>query len=570
MFRDKLKTIFFSPAVKDLLAWAKPVRLPIFVICLFSVFSTVGNLTLTMVTKGLVDGACGHDREAMLRCGVALASIMLLLRGMHIVSGRYSAKVNGEYLRELRTSVLRRLLRRQYTGLDGYHSGELVNRFFSDISVVKDGVMGIIPSVVSMAVSLIGASAILFSMDWRFLLLMALAAVVGAVMIVAFKVPMKERHKKKQEAQDRLHAFIQESLENLRIIKASGSEGRTDRRAWLKQTDFLNVQMDNSYFSIWMNTGISMVFQISWLVCMLWGCFGIYQGKMSYGSLAAILQLVNYVQGPIAGAAGVAAQAYGTVSSAERLKEILDLPDDTQREDGDAAGLYEQLQAIRFRDVTFAYENETILEHLDCEIRKGDFVALTGESGGGKSTMFQLLLGLYQPDSGSLKLVTGDGVIPEDQTRALLGYVPQGNYLFSGTLRENLTMFTDGASDEEIMEAADTACIGAFIRGLENGLDTELGERGLGLSEGQAQRIAVARVLLSKAPILLLDESTSALDEQTEAELLENISKLKNKTCIIVTHRRAARQICDYRLHLENKTVRRITERGETDNEVEI
>ena len=202
-----------------------------------------------------------------------------------------------------------------------------------------------------------------------------------------------------------------------------------------------------------------------------------------------------------------------------------------------------------------------MLEHVNCSIRPGDFVAVTGVSGGGKSTLFQLLLGIYQPCSGRLCFCFNNDSGPAAQetasrkTRALFAYVPQGNTLFSGTLRENFAMFTDGVTDEEIWQAARLACIDHLIAELEDGLDTVIGERGIGLSEGQAQRVAIARALLSKAPILLLDESTSALDEETEAKVLENISSLKDKTCLIVTHRAAAIRICDYRIHIETGKV---------------
>ena len=184
-------------------------------------------------------------------------------------------------------------------------------------------------------------------------------------------------------------------------------------------------------------------------------------------------------------------------------------------------------------------------------IRRGDFVAVTGRSGGGKTSLFQLLLGIYRPTEGRVLFVSGQDTYRASRgTRELFAYVPQGNTLFSGTLRDNLTMFTDSATDEKMDLAIRTACLEELVE--EIGLEARLGERGIGLSEGQAQRVAVARALLSDAPILLLDEATSALDEATEAKLLRNISALRDKTVIIVTHRRAALAICNSRLHIED------------------
>jgi len=298
-------------------------------------------------------------------------------------------------------------------------------------------------------------------------------------------------------------------------------------------------------FSFWMNNSMGLVFELSWLFCMIWGCINIYHGKLTYGSLAAMIQLIGRIQGPIANALSMASQAYGVTSSAERLLELTDLPDEEETQK------LPDFDEIRMDNITFKYDDgvEEVLQSINWTIRKGDFLALTGMSGGGKTSLFQLLLGIYKPTSGRLDFVLGDTVVPASRgTRSLFAYVPQGNTLFSGTLRDNLTMFTDSATDEEIDRAVKAACIDHVVEDI--GLDAVLGERGVGLSEGQAQRVAVARALLTGAPILLLDEATSALDEKTEAKLLENISKMRDKTCIIVTHRRAALNICDYALHI--------------------
>lgn len=219
-------------------------------------------------------------------------------------------------------------------------------------------------------------------------------------------------------------------------------------------------------------------------------------------------------------------------------------------------------------NVSFAYEKDTdpVLHRASCTLHAGDFAAITGISGEGKTTLFRLLLGVYQPNSGSLELrfreAGHERTVPVGvETRKLFAYVPQGNTLFSGTLRENLTMFAQNADDSQIREAVRVACVDELVDSLPEGLDTVLGERGVGLSEGQAQRIAIARAILTQASILLLDESTSALDEGTEAKLLTNLSRLPGRTCLIVTHRKAALEICDTCIHVERGalTVRRLT-----------
>lgn len=350
-----------------------------------------------------------------------------------------------------------------------------------------------------------------------------------------------------QEAEAKLHASTQESLENIRLIKASVSEERALDTMDEYREKLAGEQLRNGKISIAFNNGMGMAFDISWLLCNLWGCVKIFQGTFTYGSLTALIQLVGRIQGPIANAVSIVSQTYGVVASAERLQEVIGLPDE---EEGEALQFFDE---IRMENVRFQYteSKDDLLIDVEGTIKKGEFVALTGISGGGKTSLFQLLLGIYKPTAGSVTFVNGDKSVPACKgTRSLFAYVPQGNMLMSGTVKENLTMFTDHATDEEIETAVKAACLNELID--EIGMDAKLGERGIGLSEGQGQRVAIARALLSKAPILLLDEATSALDEETEAKVLENIDAMRDKTVIIVTHRKAALSICDRVFHLEN------------------
>ena len=548
-------------AIRELWQWSKTRHLSIFGICILSMIGTCGSLVIAAATRGLIDSAVGRDGRQFLFNAILISGAVLTIRLCGLISGLLSAKTGAELLRDLRTMVLRRLLHKQYAELDGFHSGELVNRMFSDVGIVRNGIMEAVPAIVSMAVGFAGAAVLLIRMDWRFILLMLAGGLLGLILIAAFHKPMTSRHKAAQESEGRLHAALQELLENLRLVKASGTEKRMEGRTEDRQQAFLAAQLRKGRFSVSMNNSISLVFQLSWLFCMLWGCYGIYCGRLTYGMLAAILQLLGQIQGPFSKAAGVADQLYGTISSAERLKELLDLPEEEPVPADDSVPDRE-FREIRLCGVDFSYGRraEPVLKQVNLTIRAGEFAAVTGASGSGKSTLFQLLLGIYQPVGGELKFCFADGkeMAVSRSTRGLFAYVPQGNTLFSGTLRENLTMFTDSASDEEILQAARLACLDRFLAELSDGLDTVIGERGIGLAEGQAQRVAVARALLSRAPILLLDECTSALDEKTETELLRNIASLRGKTCLIVTHRRAALEICNSRIHIGAGKVEKI------------
>ena len=553
---DQLKKILKKQTARAILKWSKPQRLNIFIMCMLNVILAGIGLGTTLATKGIIDGATAHNREEVQYYALALVLCVIISRGSYLLLGLMNVKTGNILLKNMRNMFLHKLLKKQYETLDGVHSGELVNRMFSDITIVKDGVMEIPADLANMTVGFIGASLILISIDWKFIVLIAVGSLLGLALIILFRKPLKNRHRKVQEAEGKLHSVLQEALENIRLIKASGLEKKIEQQTEEKQKRFFYAQLNKGYFSIYMGNGINMAFQASWLICMLWGCYGLYTKNLTYGMLAALIQLISQIQGPIANAAGMVSRIYGMLSSAERLEEILDLPEEA--EIVEQLGEDEKFMAIQVQDLTFSYKSDgaVVLHDLNLNIEAGDFVAVTGVSGSGKSTLFQLLLGIYKPDAGSVnflfKTKSGETRIKNAtrNTRKLFAYVPQGNTLFSGTLRENLCMFTEQATDEEIMEAAYIACIDEFIRELKEGLDTLIGERGMGLSEGQAQRIAVARALLSDAPVLLLDESTSALDERTEAELLEKINCLKNKTCLIVTHRRAALDICNRKVHI--------------------
>ena len=541
----KFRKIFRSPALVQVVRWSQCIRGQIVLICILTVVLVLCSLGITLITKELVDSAISSHVDGLWIYGIALLVIVLIEIVIRFSLSLIRIHASARMQHNLQGLIVRQILTKKYSSLKGYHSGELVNRVFSDANVIRNGVLNVLPGTISTIVSFVGSAAILIALDWRFVLLLACAGVIGTIIVLLFRKPMKERHARMQKAEDKLHAVIQETFENIRLVKASISEQRMVQQIDNRQEIMEKEQIRQGKFSAVMNNSMGLMFSSSWLFCMLWGCTAIFRGELTYGSLTAMIQLIGRVQGPISSAVNIAGDVYRVIASAERLMDLTDLPSETMGETID------RFNEIIIDHVSFRYEDgtEDVLQDINCTIRKGDFVALTGVSGGGKSSLFQLLLGIYCPSVG--RIAFRDGIREKAacrETRALFAYVPQGNTLFSGTLRENLTMFTDETTEEEIKEALQAACIEDLVA--EIGMDTELGERGIGISEGQAQRVAVARALLTKAPILLLDESTSALDEETEARMLRNISRMRDKTCLIVTHRRAALAICDYRLHI--------------------
>ena len=550
---QRIKGIFSGQALRAVYRWSKPVHGVIALISVIGMLNSLISLAVTLVTKNLIDGATGGVESALWTWGIVLVVLIGGNRLLGVRAAFLRVKAATDLQKHLQGMVTSSMMSKEYPALKHFHSGELVSRVFSDVSVVKSGVLNLLPSLLQMSVSFIGAAVILITMDWRFLPALILAAVLGGVIAVLFREPMKRRHKRMQEAEAKLHASTQETLENMRLIKASVSEERALETMDGHREHLADEQIRNGKLSVLFNNGMGVAFDISWLLCNLWGCVKIFHRTFTYGSLAALIQLIGRIQSPIANAVNLISRMYGVTASAERLLEVVGLPDEKT---GEQLGDFDE---IRLDKVSFQYKEsrEDVLNDLNVKIRKGDFVALTGISGGGKTSLFQLLLGIYKPTNGSVLFVSGGKEVPAAKgTRGLFAYVPQGNTLMSGTLRDNLTMFADHATEEEIAAAVHAACLDDLIA--EIGMDARIGERGVGLSEGQAQRVAVARALLSNTKILLLDEATSALDEQTEAKLLENIDAMRDKTVLIVTHRRAALAICDYTLNIENGRMTRI------------
>lgn len=510
------------------------------------------SVLFALFSRGILDAAVSGDGLSMLRHAagllVLIAVQMLLHLGVKWLEERTSVKLELAF----RDRVFRALLGREYATVSKYHSGELLNRLFSDVGVVSSGVTNLLPSAVGLVTRLVCAVIVLLVIDLRFTAVLLAAGAAVFVVSCVFRDRLKSLHKQMQEKHGRVYAFLQETLENLLVVKVFGSEERMTGQAEDLQGEYFSVRMRRRRLSVLANAGFGFLFQAGYLYALLWGGFGLLHGTLSYGSLLAILQLIGQVQTPFASLSGVLPQYYGIIASCERLRELEELDAEPPRAAVDAEKLYAALREIAFEDVSFGYDRERVLEHAQCAIPKGSLTAVTGRSGRGKTTMLKLLLGIYPVDGGRIVFRTDGGEIPASaETRALFAYVPQGHLMFSGTIRENILFVRGSAPQEEIDEALAVSGAAEFVRELPDGLDTRLGEKGLGLSEGQVQRLAIARALLSGAPVLLLDEATSALDERTERELLGRLRGLKTRTVVIISHRRAVLEVCDHHIDID-------------------
>ena len=557
-----------QPSDKQTLKWifnaSKP-QIPVIIALIIgnAVWACFGTIT-ALFSKEIIDSATGGNRDRMfLFIGIYLAvalSLILVHAFMRYATERCRAKLEILF----RNKVFSSMLSKSYPKLSEHHTGDLVNRLTGDIAVISDAATSIIPHVVMMTVRLVFAMVVLIKLKWQFALFFGAGGIIIFSMSKLLKGKVQKFHREMQQADGKTRSFWQEIFENLVAIKAFAAEDKATKKAEALMKNHFTLRMRRSLIGTISMTGTGFIIRIGHLFAIGYGAFCLYSGTMEYGTLTALTQLVGQVQQPFANMSGIMPQYYSALSSAQRLMEIEALESDSiGGKRANATELYKKMNRIEVRNADFSYDSENpVLVNCSAYINKGDFVSITGMSGIGKSTLFKILLDIYPKSAGEAVIVTDDDkeVTINGLTRTMFAYVPQGNMLFSGTIKENLLFMTDtqNASEHRINAALKCACADNFVSELPDGIDTVIGENGVGLSEGQIQRISVARAILSDAPVLLLDEATSALDESTEATLLENLKAMTDKTCIIVTHRRAALDICNRHLVIKDKAINEV------------
>lgn len=516
---------------------------------------SVGYILLALESKAILDIATGHSEGSIFIAVICIVGIIALQSLFNILYCNIVIRAVGKITIKIKQELFGKLINKKWTSVNKYHSGEILNRFTSDVDVVVGGVVSIVPNAISLGTRLVAGMAVLFAIDWKFTLAVV---VLGAVVFVASKIYSKHfkyLHKENQNARGVVNAYIQECMENLVVIKSFANFGVVSSKLMERQKSYLKLMYKKQRISNVANTAVYVLFTGSYYAALVWGAFNISTGMLTFGTLTAFLQILDQIRSPMKDISGLVPAFYSSIASGERLMELENLEDEKIAEYSESAkAIYSKFNSLVFKNVTFAYKDETILENASTQINKGELVAVAGPSGIGKSTMMKLILGLIEPDKGEIYIDTDTGKLSLDAGfRKLFAYVPQGNMLLSGTIRENISFCNPESSIEDIVKAAKMAMVWDFIKEQPKGIDTVVGERGLGLSEGQIQRIAVARALLSDAPILLFDEATSALDEKTERKLIDNIKKLHNKTCIFISHKHRTIKMCDRIVSFNNK-----------------
>lgn len=509
-----------------------------------------------LLLRNAIDTAARKDQTAFivsLALVIALVVIQILLRA----AVRWLEELSRSSIENiLKSRLFEVLLKKDYSAVTSVHSGEWINRLTSDTKITADGIVEILPGIIGMLVKMAGAFVMLLVIEPKFIFILIPGGAALIILTYAFRKVLKRLHKAIQEKDGKLRVFLQERLTSLIIVRTFSAEQQTNVEAQQKMSEHKEARMKRNQFSNICNMGFSAAMNGMYLLGLGYCGMGIISGTVSYGTLTAVLQLISQIQSPFANITGYLPKFYAMTASAERLCVAEHFADDCvgeMVERHEIKDFYENdFSAIKVKNVSFTYKSsdkENVLKHISFTIRKGENVAFTGHSGCGKSTVLKLLMCLYHCDSGELLLQkSNDTEIPlSSEWHRLFAYVPQGNQLMSGTIQE-VVAFADKSemrNEEKLKQALKISCADEFIKELENGMDTILGERGLGLSEGQMQRIAIARAVFANSPILLLDEATSALDEWTEKKLLENLRSMTDKTVIIVTHRPKALEMCD-------------------------
>lgn len=564
--------------IKWMASYAKPaIPFLIFSIVVNVIFALIGIYNVT-VSKSLIDSAISGDSDSTIRWLITMLAITLISMLSTPVTSFMSTHSSTKLTQNIQRKIYQHIQCSDWLEQSKFHSVSLLTRVTSDVSNISSAILGTIPSLVSLSVTLIGSFYTLI--NWAPSIAFV-AVFIGPFLIIVgryFSSKLKTLYKEAQEEDVKYRSFMQESIQNIMIVKTFCMEKINMHRLVEIQDNKYRIAMRNTKLSVMTSMSMSFCSSLAYFTIFTWGVLNIAKGLSTYGTFTGMLQLYNKVQAPFSSLASMIPGLISTIAAAERLMEIEAIPVEKmadEKELDNITNLEVALDTISskvssefnkpnivFDNVYFAYKTDNnILKNINLTIQSGETLAFVGPSGEGKTTMIRLILSLINPTQGNV-LLSEDNLVKNINRnyRELISYVPQGNTLFSGTIRDNLKYGKPNASDDEIFTALKSACAFDFINDLEDGLDTMIGEKGLGISEGQAQRIAIARSFLRERPILILDEATSALDPETEVAVLKAVRSLPTKpTCIIITHRPSALNICNRIMKLEKGHLREVS-----------
>ena len=529
---------------------------------------SVLSLGTSVVSKDLVDAITGVNSMEIIRVACTYVGVGVGQIFINAVKSRLSLKVRLKVTNEIRADIYEQVLQTNWESLARYRSGDLLYRVNGDAGMVANTILTFLPNVVTTVISFGGAFIIVVQNDpW-----MALIALMGAP--ISFLTSrysarkMRDFQRENQNVASDRTVFDQETFQNLQFIKAFGMVERVTEKFHKIQDESVRIALDQNKFQQTMTIATSLVGQAVGYACYGFAAFRLWQRQISYGTMTMFVSMAGSLRGSFSGILGLLPMVIRSGISAERIMEITSLPRDSMEDKEEAEEIRRESRRkgvfVEMEDVDFAYEEEKwVYRDARFQARPGEIVALIGPSGQGKTTTLNLLLGLYHPQRGQVRVGNPGGRMlrASSSTRCLFSYIPQGNTLFTGTIADNMRMVKPEATDEEIWSALEAACAWEFVERLEKGMDTEVRERGNRFSEGQKQRLSIARALLADAPVMILDEATSALDVATERRVLRRIIRREpHRTVIVAAHRPSVFSMCSRIYKVQEGHMAEVTE----------
>ena len=526
-----------------------------------SLVGTVMGLGSSVASKYLIDAVTGHKTQALWGAVTAMALLMVGSIALRGVSSWIGASVHMKIYTHNQRKVYKRILRAGWEALEPYRSGDLLHRLNTDVGTVSDGVISMIPNLLTVIVRFTGAFVIMLYFDPSMALIALLGIPVSLGLSRLLMGRLRQHNKTVKELGSELMSFQEDSFRNLTSIKSFSVTGLFSDGLRKLQGTYSDAYMSYNASQIRINTVLSLISTLVSAACFGWGVYRLWTGAMTFGSLTMFMQLAAVLRSSFSSLISLMQQWVNLLTSAGRIIAVEELPEE---DDSVPEGLAEEeTLSVRLEQTAFSYQDgAAVLHPFDFTAEPGDIIAITGPSGEGKTTLLRLLLGLVQPGEGSAVLTGGSGKqYPLTAgTRGAFAYVPQGNSVFAGTVAENLRMVRPEATDEELIDVLKIACAWDFVKEFPDGLEHRLGAGGRGISEGQAQRLAIARALLRNAPVLLLDEATSAMDIGLEQQLMENLQGSgRIRTCVLVTHRPASTRFCNRVYEVGNGIITEVT-----------
>ena len=523
-------------------------RKAIFLYTLLGLASTLLSIVTSLLSRNLINAIIAREGWQVLQTGIAV--VLLAVAGILLSAfvSRYSAKINLRISIELHAEVYSVFMNTDWSSLQQYHSGDLLSRINTDVATVASSVLGWVPTLIIKLTQFIVSLVVILYYDPTMAVFALLSAPLTFFVARPFISKMRSLNKEMRNVNSELISFYEETLQNIQAIKAFNLVDSFRKKLDEVQKKYYDTSMEFNRFSVKNSSFLSATSKLVSFLCLGWGAYRLWCGKIDFGTMVLFIQLAGYLASSMTALIKLVPSAIECTVAAQRIMTIFDLPRERMDYLEEVSRLRNDPFSVHLENLGFGYRaDRPVLKSLNLHIRPKEMVAIIGPSGSGKTTLFRILLGLLQPTEGSAVLIGPEECVPlSPSTRCLFSYVPQDNVIFSGTIADTLRLVRPDATDDQIYDALRVACAEDFVRKLPDGIYSSLKERGSSLSVGQNQRLAIARAILADAPILLLDEVTSALDLETEQKVLQNIAALEGKTCIISTHRPSVLSLCNH------------------------